>query len=77
MEYAYEDQPEGDDAGEVQALGGGVQIYSIEKDFPKPQVQQARTQQSTAKAKGKGKFKPRQTQHVNTFQQRQSTAHLN
>ena len=70
MEYAYEDQPEEENAGQIQALGGGIQIYSIEKDFPKPRFPKQTSQQAKGKAKGKGKFKPKQMQHLHTFHQR-------
>ena len=77
MERAWEDQPEGEDAGEIQALGGGIQIYSVVKDFHKPQIKQTRpTSQSTAKAKGRGRFKPKLTQHVNAFLQEPATPYF-
>ena len=66
MEWAWEDQPEGEEnGGEIQALGGGIQIASIQQ-FPKP-INQTYGRIATGKAKGKGKFKPKQAQNVNTF----------
>ena len=66
-ELDWPDEPENENAGEIQAMGGGFQIASVDK-FPKPQVCKPKPQKG--KAKGKGTFKPKQTQHLNTFHQR-------
>ena len=79
MEWDYGWQPEGEEGGEIQAMGGGLQIASVDQ-FPKPQEQLPKTQEYKSfkgKAKGKGKFKPRQTQHVDTFQHKPSTPQFN
>ena len=66
MEFDYEWQPEGEEGGEIQAMGGGLQIVSVDQ-FPKPITQKQGKTQSKGKSQGKGRFKPKQAQSVNTF----------
>ena len=67
MEWAWEDKPEEENGGEIQALGGGIQIASIQQ-FPKPINQKGYRPKGKGKGKGgKGKFRPKQTQNINTF----------
>ena len=37
LEGQWSEEPEGENAGEIQAMGGGIQIGSVDK-FPKPQI---------------------------------------
>jgi hypothetical protein len=67
MEWETDWQPEGEEGGEIQALGGGIQIASVQQ-FPKPTTQ---TQKGKSKGKGKsqdkGRFKPKLAQKVYTY----------
>ena len=48
-------------------MGGGIQIGSVDK-FPKPQIYGSFKGKGKGQ-KGKGTFKPKHSQHLNTFQQ--------
>ena len=69
LEGKWPEEPEGENAGDIQAMGGGIQIASVDK-FPKPQIYKPFEGKGKGQ-KGKGTFKPRQSQHLNTFQQQQ------